>query len=196
MLDEPHLSETLDGIARMLEQNIPSMISFVDTDIDRQPWEQYAQANSISATKTEIWLISLLRDMMGHTLVPAVYGHALMEKYPAILHDVYEMDLGRRYLLSWLPAWTPWPGVVQAHMARFKVLQCLDDHQKAIDATVSGGDAEISWGDLDDVSKLIMERNPIYKSESNRFLTLLCFQLLTQSDRARLGYKREIRHNR
>ncbi|KAJ5033477.1 uncharacterized protein L3040_008592 [Drepanopeziza brunnea f. sp. 'multigermtubi'] len=163
LLDEPHMTKIIKNLVQNLERNTPQMISFVDSPIDLQPWERYAEARFISLSETELNLTSLLRDMIGHTAVPAVFGHALIEKYPSILHDVRDMDAGRSYLLRKLPAWLPWPAVIQAHMARLKVWKCLDDHQKAVDAAVSEEDIEGSWGDLGDVSEFIMKRNEVYR---------------------------------
>ncbi|PVH85401.1 hypothetical protein DL98DRAFT_557695 [Cadophora sp. DSE1049] len=168
ILDEPQMTTLLNTITQNLERNIPQMISFINNSIDLQPWEQHAQAHFISSSETELSLHSLIRDMTGHALVPAIFGHTLLEKYPDIVHDLYDIDAGRNYLLKKLPPWTPWPGVVQAHMARFKVLQSLDEHQKAIDATVKGMGADASWGDLEDMSELVVKRNAVYREHGFR----------------------------
>lgn len=157
------MTEILKAIVHNLGENIPQMITFISTPIDLQPWEQFAQAQFISSSTTELNLTSLLRDMLGHASVPAIFGHALMEKYPGILHDMYDMDAGRSYLLRKLPPWIPWPGIVQAHMARFKVWQCLDEQQKVLDAMVKGEAVESAWGYLENVSMLVLERNAIYR---------------------------------
>lgn len=167
------MTAMIHTITQNLERNIPQMISFINTPIDLQPWEQHAQAQFISSSETELNLHSLIRDMTGHAMVPVLFGHTLLEKYSDILHDLYDMEAGRNYLLKKLPPWTPWPGVVQAHMARFKVLQCMDEYQKALDSMVTGMGADASWGDLEDVSEMIMKRNAIYrgKFDSRHFFT-------------------------
>lgn len=73
------------------------------------------------------------------------------------------MDAGRSYLLRKLPPWIPWPGIVQAHMARFKVWQCLDEQQKVLDAMVKGEAVESAWGYLEDVSMLVLKRNAVFR---------------------------------
>ncbi|KAK2628591.1 hypothetical protein QTJ16_001694 [Diplocarpon rosae] len=151
LLDEPYMTKILKALVKNLEQNIPQMISFIETPIDLQPWEQYAEARFISSSETEINLTSLVRDMMGHAAVPSIFGNALIEKNPSILHDVRNMDAGRNYLLRKLPPWVPWPAVARAHMARFKVWQSLDDHQRAIDVTAAEEAVEPSGDDLGDI---------------------------------------------
>src|SRR6187402_152900 len=146
------MSKILNVVVANLERNIPQMISFIDTEIDLQPWEQFGRATYISSSETEVNLMSLVRDMMGYASVPAIFGRALLDKFPSILHDVYNMDAGIYYFLMRLPPWTPWPGVIQAHMARFNVWQCLDEHQQALDSAMDGKLNDSSWGDLDDVS--------------------------------------------
>ena len=164
-MKEPYLSNMLKGTMKGLEQNIPQMISFMDGEIDQQPWERYANATYISDTEMELNLMSLMRDMMGSASVPGLFGGALMEKYPDLLHDVYDMDAGMYFFLAGLPAWTPWPGVLKAHMARTRVQKAIDDHQKALDAIVEGRPVDPSWGDLDDVSEYIMKRHETSQSK-------------------------------
>lgn len=157
------MSTILQTTVKNLQRNIPQMISFISTPIDLQPWEHHAQAQFISASETELNLSSLIRNMMGHSLIPSVFGHALLEKHPNVLHDMFEMDLGRNYLPKKLPPWTPWPGVVKAYLARSKVWGALDDHQKVLDAMVEGMGADSTWGDLEDVSEVIWKRNEVYR---------------------------------
>ncbi len=101
------------------------MISFAESEIDQQPWERFAQAAYLSDTETELNLMALLRDVLGNASVPGIFGCALMEKYPDLLHDVYDMDAGLYFFLLGLPAWTPWPGVLKAHMARFRLWKAM-----------------------------------------------------------------------
>jgi hypothetical protein len=165
-MKEPFLSQMLKPTIRNLEQNIPQMISFVDSEIDLQPWERWAQTTYISDSESEVSLMSLVRDMLGHASVPAIFGSAIMEKYPSLLHDIYDMDSGVYFLLMGLPAWTPWPGVMKAHLGRYKAWEALGNLQRALDALVDGKPIDPSWGELDDVSDFIKERHAIFKSES------------------------------
>jgi hypothetical protein len=139
------------------------MISFMDSDIDQHPWERSANASLISNSETEINLMSLVQDILGRASISAVFGSGLMEKYPEIIHDLYEMDVGMSYFLMGLPAWTPWPPIVKTYFARQRVLQALDGFQEALDAAVDEEHVDSSWGDLDDVSEFIMKRHAIYK---------------------------------
>jgi hypothetical protein len=166
MMKEPYLSQLLKPTIRNLEENIPQMISFTDSEIDQQPWERWGKASCISNSESEVNLMSLMRDMMGHASVPAFWGRALLEKYPNLLHDVYELDKGFYFFLMGLPAWTPWPSVMKAHAARYRTGEALDDFQRALDALADGKPIDPSWGELDDVSGFIMERHVLFKSES------------------------------
>lgn len=165
MMKEPHLSKMLTIMVRCLESNIPQMISFLDTDVDLHPWERRADVTYISDTEVEINLWSLMKDMLGHASVPALFGHALLEKYPNIIQDVYEMDKGMYYFLMGLPGWFPVPGLMKAHMARFRLWQYMDDYQRALDATADDRPVDYSWGDFDDVSEVTLKRNAMFKSK-------------------------------
>jgi hypothetical protein len=125
MMREPHLSDMLKGTMNGLETNIPQMISFMESEIDQQPWERFARATYTSDTETELGLMALMRDMLGNASVPGFFGRAILEKYPDLLHDVYDMDAGLYFFLMGLPAYTPWPGVMRAHKARSRLWTAL-----------------------------------------------------------------------
>lgn len=142
------------------------MITFMDSEIDQQPWERFANTTYISEIEAETNLMSIVRDMLGYVSVPAVFGSALLEKYPDTLQNVYALDYGMNYFLMGLPAWFPWPGVMRAHLARRALWQCLDDQQRALDAMVDGKYVDSSWGDLEeDVSEMILKRHKIFKGK-------------------------------
>lgn len=149
-----------------LQQNIPQMISFMDTEIDLQPWEKIANVKYISATTVEANLMALVRSLLGHASTSAMFGRGLLDKYPELLNDLDIMDGAMNLFLIGLPAWFPWPGVMQAHLARRRVWRALDDQQRALDALAKGGDVDYSWGDLDDVSGMIMERHKVWIGKS------------------------------
>lgn len=125
LMREPYLSNMLKGTIRGLETNIPQMISFMESEIDQQPWERFAKATYISDLETEVGLMALMRDMLGNASVPGLFGSAIMDKYPDLLHDVYDMDAGLYFFLMGLPAWTPYPGVLKAHIARKRLWKAM-----------------------------------------------------------------------
>lgn len=139
------------------------MISFVDGEIDFQPWERVANASYISGTEMELDLMAMMRDMMGHASVPALFGRGLMDKHPDILRDVYDMDAGMVMFLAGLPPWTPWPACSKAHQARQRVWKAIDDFHQALDADCEGKTYDASWGDFEDVSAFIMKRHAIFR---------------------------------
>ena len=125
LMREPHLGNMLKRTVRGFETNIPQMISFTESEVDQQLWERFAKASYISDSETELNLSALMRDMLGSASVPALFGKALFEKYPDLLHDVYDLDAGLYFFLMGLPAYTPWPGVMKAHMARSRIWAAL-----------------------------------------------------------------------
>jgi hypothetical protein len=189
LLREPHLGNMLGPLKRSLEELIPNMISFIDTEIDLQPWERSANASYISNTETEINLMSLLRDILGSASTAALFGRALLEKYPDLLHNLYEMDKGMYFFLLRLPAWFPWPGVMRAHIARYNVWKALDDYQRALDAIVEGKDFDSTWGDLDDVSEMMLKRHEGYRSKD--LATNFTFEDTKYSHRIQYGCQGE-----
>lgn len=192
MMKEPYLSKMLQVTIGNIERNIPEMISFMDAEIDQQPWEKWAGATYISDTETEVSLMALLRDMLGQASIPSLFGRAFIDNFPDVLHDVYEMDQGLVFFLMGLPAWTPWPAVLKAHIARTRVWTAMDAHQKALDADADGNNSA-AWDDLDDVSDIIKERNAVFRSTC-----LNCIGNLKSNSyhRAQLRNHRASRHRR
>jgi len=164
---EPHLGALLRAVIRGFEHNIPQMISFVDTEIDLQPWERVSDVTFVSSSMVEVNLMSLFREMMGHASIPAFFGQALMEKYPNLLQDIYGMDRGIMFFLMGLPAWFPWPGVMKAHLARLRLWHAMSDLQRALDAIVVGAPIDSSWGELEDVSEFIMKRHSFFRGKDS-----------------------------
>ncbi|CAG8984016.1 hypothetical protein HYALB_00002956 [Hymenoscyphus albidus] len=175
---DPFFGTLLNGTVKNIENNVSHMISFVDTAIDLEPWEKWGNASYISDEETEIDFAAMIRDVMGHCSVPVIYGSAFIEKFPNVLHDVYEMDKGMPYFLMGFPSWFPWPSVLKAHIARNRVWQALDDQQRAFDDLSEGKEIDYSWGDLDDVSDFSKRRHEIYRKygfevrERGEFTTL------------------------
>jgi hypothetical protein len=146
-----------------LTTNIPQMVSFVDTEVDLQPWERSAKAVYVSPDEVEVDLLVLIRDMLSHASISAMFGKGLLEKYPNLIEDVFTMDQGITFFLLGLPPLTPWPGVFKAHMARRRLWEALDEQQRQLDKKATGEETDYSWGDLDDVSMLIQERHRLYR---------------------------------
>ena len=164
LMKEPGLSKMLNTTISGLEESIPQMISFVESPIDQQPWERAANAHFVSPAETEVDLLTLVRDVLGHASIPGIFGRAFMDNNPWILQDVSEMDKGMMWLLTGLPAWTPWPSLVKAHIARRRVKDAVEAFHKALDANAEGGEVAAEWGDMDDVCEFIMKRHELFRS--------------------------------
>lgn len=105
--------------------------------------------------------------MLGYASIPVVFGRGLLEKYPFLLQDVQTMDDGMIFFLLGLPAVTPWSGVFTAHMARRRVWEAMDGQQKVLDRLARGdNDDDEEWGDLEDASELVLERNRLWRGTS------------------------------
>lgn len=164
-MKEPHLTNLLGSMVRNLEQSIPQMISFVDGDVDQHSWERCASATFISDSETEIDLLKLIQGVLNAASIPAIFGSGLIEKYPNLIHDLHDMEAGMPYFMMGLPAWIPFPTIGRAYLARQRVLRAMDSFQEALDALVDDESMDFSWGNLDDVSELIMNRHAIYKGK-------------------------------
>ncbi|CCU77342.1 Putative Cytochrome P450 [Blumeria hordei DH14] len=163
LINKPHVEKITKRISLLLEQNIPQMVSFLETSIDLQPWERCANASLISPNQSEMSLMPLIHMMMGYASVSAIFGSEILERYPDLIETLDEMDKGIQYFLWGLPAWLPWPGVMKSHIARYKLWKYMDDYEIALDNILSCKPNECSWGDLEDVSDFIKARHKFLK---------------------------------
>ncbi|RKF80596.1 hypothetical protein GcM3_044005 [Golovinomyces cichoracearum] len=168
LVKEPYVDTVFTKISQCLQTNIPQMITFLDNKVDLQSWERWASSKYISSSETEISLMPLLYDMMGSTLVTSIFGSAFSEKYPDLMHNIYEMERGIKFLTMGIPAWFPWPNNVKAHMFRNMILLSLDDYQQALDNKIKNKPNGILWGDLDDVSEFVLARHRFYNEKKIR----------------------------
>lgn len=166
LMREPSLSTSVGGTIRNLESIIPTMISFLDSPIDQQPWERAASASLAPPTSVEVDLFALIRDVLGRASIPGIFGSALLDNSPYLLHDMYELDKGMMPLICGLPIWTPWPKVTRAHIARRRVLEAMTKFQVELDARQKGETGDPRWGDMDDVGAFILRRNELYRGTS------------------------------
>ncbi|KAI9646972.1 hypothetical protein NHQ30_004973 [Ciborinia camelliae] len=166
LMTEPHLSTMLNKTIFNLQDLIPQMVTFMESEIDQHPWEKWANAEYISNNEMEVDLVALVRDILGHASVPSLFGRAFLDNNPHILHDVYEMDRGMLHFIIGFPWFTPWPSVARAHYSRFQVQQSMNRFQEALDALADGKQVDSSWGDLDDVSEFIMKRHELFRKHN------------------------------
>lgn len=165
LMKEPHLSNFMRIIVRGIEQSVPDMFSFMEGEVDHHPWERWAHASWVNEHEEDIDLCAVVRDVMGMISVPALFGRAFMENYPEIIRDVYDFDSGLTYFLLGLPWWTPWPSVMKAHLARWRVQDYMKEFSKALDDTLDGKRVDSKWDDLDDVSEFIRKRQELFRSK-------------------------------
>jgi len=170
LLQQPHLGQMVQIVARNLEEYIPNFVSFTESPIDQHPWERNSNIRVqkvVSSQGTEepyveADLFSMLRDLMGNCSVPSLLGQAFMENFPDALSTIWEFDAGFRYLAMGLPRWIPIRSCTKAHLARKKLLDWLTTFHYAMDRLKDGQDPEAEWRDLSDVSELIKRRHQVW----------------------------------
>ncbi|KAH8821696.1 cytochrome P450 [Xylogone sp. PMI_703] len=165
LMKEPHLGNFMRVTVRRIEDIVPSMFSFMEGEVDQHSWERWAHCSYINDNEEEVDLNAVLRDVLGQASVPAIFGRAYLENNPDILHDVYDLDNGMMYFLMGLPWWTPWPNVVNAHMARWRIRESLAEFSQALEDTLEGRPVDTKWDNMDDVSEFIHKRHEIFRSK-------------------------------
>lgn len=172
LMREPHVGKMVDRVLEKMERAIPSMISFTDNPIDQQPWERAADVSIYPSELPEVYLnlSKLMRHLLGEVSIPALMGDRFLEKYPNTLENMFTMDDAFMYLGAGVSRYFPVPKVIRAYMARRELQRSMADFDAALEMALDGmaPNSDTSshiwdWGEMDDVSDLIVERSKIYK---------------------------------
>lgn len=160
MKRESFVSNISKNITKLLQRNIPSLVSFSRSPVDMTPWEResHVAVPEESQSVCEANLFALVRNFVGHNLTNLLMGEAFMENFPSFLGDLWTLDSNFVPLFIGAPRWVPTPGVSAGHAARDRLLHVMSIFYRAFTAWDDGIDPGIELRELDDVSELVKQR--------------------------------------
>ena len=85
-----------------------------------------------------------------------------MTNNPNVLFDLFTLDASFNKLLAGLPWW--FPGMAPVYAARSRLIQAVREHQEALYAVWEDRDPGSGWGDMSDVSNVMVERAKAWRS--------------------------------
>ncbi|KAI9714767.1 MAG: hypothetical protein M1820_000056 [Bogoriella megaspora] len=168
LLRDPYLAEMVNITMGNLRQNIPNLVSFVDSLVDQLPWERVSNVTSIqnesSGQYVEASLTPLLKNFVAHTANPSLFGRAFVDNYPQLFDWLWAFDAGFLLLSTGAPRFIPYPGLTRAQIARSRLLDAMVSFHRALDAYDTGKPApDSTWSDMSDVSPLVRARSAVYR---------------------------------
>lgn len=160
-MQEPFVSEASTSAVRLIEREVPNLVSFCRSVVDQTAWERNSNVvvNEESDTPTcEADLFALIRNFVGHVTMTIFMGRAFVDAFPGLLDDLWCLDEQAVYLSMGVPRWLPLPGMSGAYAARDRLLSALAVFHRAFAAWDDGRDPGPEFRDLDDVSEPVKQR--------------------------------------
>jgi hypothetical protein len=171
LMREPGLGKMLARAAAAMEEHIPNLVSFTSRPIDQSLWERDSDVdiwrglggNGEADPAVEASLFPLIRNFLGHLVMPSLFGQDFTDNYPEALQDVWDLDRGLIYLIAGVPQWVPLPTLGRALRARNRLNGKMSEFHRAMDLEEDGGDPGSEWRDFSDVSDLIKSRYRMWR---------------------------------
>jgi hypothetical protein len=165
LLRRAALAKIVDVTTRGIERNVAQLLTRTFSPIDAQPWERAAVPTLdrySKVTAAEVSLFALIRDFVGMTSTPSIFGTSLIEQ-GGLFEDLWTFDTGSHFLAMGLPRWLPVRSLSRAYAARERLLHHFKRYSVAMDQFVRGDEPSGEWGDMSDVGELIQNRMKIMR---------------------------------
>lgn len=162
LTDEPYLTDLSSLLVKEIERTTPSLVSFTSSVVDQCQWERISGVtlqNDESGERVCIAnLYSLISGFAGSISINLLMGKTLLDVYPNVLSDIFTLNSKFNAILLGIQRWIPFPGLVNAYLARRRLLVCLTVQNAMFSQIENGQDPEAVWRDLDDVSAAVQTR--------------------------------------
>lgn len=160
MKRELFISNVSENITKLVQRNVPSLVSFSRSPVDMTTWEResHVAVSEENQSVCEANLFALVRSFVGHNLTTLLMGEAFLENFPSFLGDLWTLDCNFVPLFIGAPRWVPTPGISAGHAARDRLLHVMSIFYRAFTAWDDGIDPGIELRELDGVSELVKQR--------------------------------------
>ncbi|CAG8161083.1 unnamed protein product [Penicillium salamii] len=164
--DDSFVAGASSAISRLVQQNMPNLVSFCRSEVDQNPWERgISQVELLDGNQTicEANLFVLLSSFIGHIVSTSLMGEAFVENFPNLAEDLGRLDDTFVTLFVGTPRWAPHPAASAGHAASDRLRHIMSVFHRALTAVDDGIDPGIELRDLDDVSDLVRERMQMFR---------------------------------
>ncbi|KAF3483544.1 uncharacterized protein GIQ15_02868 [Arthroderma uncinatum] len=162
LTEEPYLDDLSSLLVKEVERATPALVSFTSSVVDQYQWERISgvtvknEKNGERVCETKLY--SLIGGFVGSISVNLLMGKTLLDVYPNVLPDLSIFNSKFNAMLLGIQRWIPFPGLVNAYLARRRLLVCLTVHNAAFSQLENGQEPQVVWRDMDDVSPAVQAR--------------------------------------
>ncbi|KAJ6128390.1 hypothetical protein N7471_009607 [Penicillium samsonianum] len=160
--EEVFVTESSSTIIRLVQRDMPNLVSFCRSIVDQYPWERGTSGVELpdggDQTVCEANLFALVSNFIGHVTSTFLMGEAFVENFPNLSEDLGRIDDCFVTLFTGTPRWAPHPAASAGHAASDRLRHIFSIFHRAFTAWDDGIDAGIELRDLDDVSELVQDR--------------------------------------
>ncbi|KAF7520014.1 hypothetical protein PCG10_009495 [Penicillium crustosum] len=160
--EEAFVTEASSTITRLVQREMPNLVSFCRSIVDQYPWERGTSGVELpddgDQTACEANLFALVSNFIGHVTSTFLMGEAFVENFPNVAEDLGRLDDCFVTLFAGTPRWAPHPAASAGHAASDRLRHIFSVFHRALTAWDDGIDAGIELRDLDDVSELVKDR--------------------------------------
>lgn len=160
--EEAFVTEASSTITRLVQREMPNLVSFCRSIVDQYPWERGTSGVELpedgDQTVCEANLFALVSNFIGHVTSTFLMGEAFVENFPNLAEDLGRLDDCFVTLFAGTPRWAPHPAASAGHAASDRLRHIFSVFHRAFTAWDDGIDAGIELRDLDDVSELVKDR--------------------------------------
>ncbi|CAI7640274.1 unnamed protein product [Penicillium bialowiezense] len=164
--DDSFVAEASSAINRLVQQNMPNLVSFCRSEVDQNPWERgisEVQLLETNQTVCEANLFALLSKFIGYLTSNFLMGESFVENFPDLAEDLGRLDDTFVTLFVGTPRWFPHPAASAGHAASDRLRHVMSVFHRALSAVDDGIDPGIELRDLDDASDLVKERMRMFR---------------------------------
>ncbi|CAI7620532.1 unnamed protein product [Penicillium glandicola] len=160
--EDTFVAEASSTITRLVQRNMPNLVSFCRSIVDQQPWERGISGVEVpdegDQTVCEANLFALVSNFIGHITTTFLMGETFVENFPNLSEDLGRIDDCFVTLFAGTPRWAPHPAASAGHAASNRLRHIFSIFHRAFTAWDDGIDPGIELRDLDDVSELVKDR--------------------------------------
>lgn len=164
MLRESFVSVAIKATVDMVQVRTWNLVSGAASPVDQAIWERQANVEIISKGQqgdgkplvVEANMFPLFRYFVGDIASRVLFGKDFMDNNPNVMPDLWEMDSEFNLFMAGAPSW--FPGMSGPVRARERLVKAIEEHHEALFKYLDGEDPGPRWGDMSDVSSVIVDR--------------------------------------
>jgi hypothetical protein len=165
--DDSFILEGSSTVNRLVQHNMPNLVSFCRSQVDQNPWErgisQVEVPDEANQTVCEANLFALLSNFIGHNVSTFLMGDAFVDNFPNLAEDLGRLDDTFVTLFIGTARWVPNPAASAGHAASDRLRHIMSVFHRALTAVDDGIDPGIELRDLDDVSEIVKDRMRMFR---------------------------------